>query len=70
MDIADVMYQMDDTAKFTRCKSCKVMYYQIALWLQELQEFRDKYEPELHWDKIDRSTEEMIKYNIDKRGSI
>lgn len=61
---------MENMAKDADDKESKANYYQIALWLRELQEFRMTYEMEKSWNMIDDSTGELIMYNLDKRGCI
>ena len=48
----------------------KTRIYQILLWLQELKDFRETYEAEKDWNKIDESTESMIQESISKRGCL
>ena len=48
----------------------KTHVYQIGLWLQELKDFRERYEPEKNWLRIDASTADMIQESISKRGRL
>lgn len=70
MTLDDAINHAMEVAQNSESNDCKVEHYALALWLEQLRDFRESYEPEKDWESIDRSTEELVAHNIAKRGCI
>ena len=70
MNLEGMIEYAEEMVEVTTHPMDKTRIYQILLWLQELKDFRETYEAEKDWNKIDESTESMIQENIHKRGKL
>jgi hypothetical protein len=67
MSLNDVINYAQEVAEKTDNFEDKICLYQVALWLQELEDFRDTYEADKDWLAIDESTRELIEHDVRKQ---